>query len=367
MQGLQILPTSSVQGVTDDAPSSTIESRSDDLASSKVKGLADYESEIQVHLFRNERKFLPNADYMKCQVDINAKMRTILVDWLIEVHMKYRMRIETLYLAINIMDRYLAQIPIMRRRLQLVGLVALAIAAKFEEIDPPQTSDYIYITADNYPEEDILQMERHMLATLSFHISVPTAAHFVDLLHKFQVLGFDRTQHALVEHILNLGLLDIRMLQHTPSHVVCAALSLSNRLLKRNIVWAAIPEHECLPSGAVESWTVVEETAWYPDWYSNDDGGSLQPGTGFMITEKRTWNGLIFGFLEQPIRGWVPLGSGWTTLETFSPKGCACIEHLRQLLKADQEGNGGQFKACRKVFENKIAAQKGRQLQAWPS
>ena len=65
---------------------------------------------------------------MDRQNDINEKMRAILIDWLIEVHLKFRLVPETLYLCVNIIDRYCSVINVPRTKLQLVGVTALFLA-----------------------------------------------------------------------------------------------------------------------------------------------------------------------------------------------------------------------------------------------
>ena len=70
--------------------------------------------------------------YMTLQKDINASMRTILVDWLIEVQENFELFHETLYLAVKLTDRYLSQKDVKREYLQLVGATSMLIAAKFE-------------------------------------------------------------------------------------------------------------------------------------------------------------------------------------------------------------------------------------------
>lgn len=69
---------------------------------------------------------------MTLQKDINASMRTILVDWLIEVQENFELFHETLYLAVKLTDRYLSQKDVKREYLQLVGATSMLIAAKFE-------------------------------------------------------------------------------------------------------------------------------------------------------------------------------------------------------------------------------------------
>ena len=87
---------------------------------------------------------------MSAQTDINASMREILVDWLIEVHLKFKLLPETLYLTVNLIDRYLEKQNVLRNKLQLVGVTAMLIASKYEEIYPPIVTDFVYITDNAY-------------------------------------------------------------------------------------------------------------------------------------------------------------------------------------------------------------------------
>lgn len=195
----------------------------------------EYIADISEHLFCNEGKSLLSPGYMESQPGISKTMRTVLVDWLVDVHTKQRLRLETLHLSVNIVDRYLSKRPATRKSLQLVGVAAMLIASKFEEIEPPNLDFWVYITAKAFTEDDVINMECAMLAALGFQIMVPTAAHFLPLLQKAN--GCDHRHSALVEYLVELCLLDIRMLCYAPSHVVSAALLLSNKLLGRKQPW----------------------------------------------------------------------------------------------------------------------------------
>lgn len=200
-----------------------------------VQLVAEYEVEIDGQLFREELNFLPHPDYMDTQPDINARMRAILVDWLIEVHLKYRLRPETLYLAISIIDRYLTRMPVMRKRLQLVGVTAMFIASKFEEINPPEIQDFVYITDNAYTRDNLLQMECCMLTSLRFQLVSVTAFHFAD---RLQRINRCTSEHrSLSQYLVELSLVDIRMIRYPPSHLVAAALLLSNELVGRLPLW----------------------------------------------------------------------------------------------------------------------------------
>lgn len=94
------------------------------------------------------------------QTDINEKMRGILVDWIIEVHLRFKLLPETLFLTVNLIDRFLEKTEIMRTRLQLVAVSALLIASKYEEIYVPELKDFVFISDNAYTKEEIIDMER---------------------------------------------------------------------------------------------------------------------------------------------------------------------------------------------------------------
>lgn len=77
-------------------------------------------------------------------------MRAILIDWLVDVHLKFKLLPETLYITVSIIDRFLERIKVSKSRLQLVGVTALFIASKYEEIYPPELKDFVYITDRAY-------------------------------------------------------------------------------------------------------------------------------------------------------------------------------------------------------------------------
>ena len=124
------------------------------------------------------------------QNDINEKMRGILVDWLVDVHIKFKLRPETLFLTINLIDRYLEKVTVPRQKLQLVGVSSMLIACKYEEIYAPER---ISETTDK---------------------------------------GL-----WLAKYILELCLLDYKMLKYEPNMLASAGLYLSNKILRRSQSW----------------------------------------------------------------------------------------------------------------------------------
>jgi len=202
---------------------------------------SEYAADVFASLLDKERAFLPKPDYMDAQADLNGKMRAILIDWLVEVHMKYRLRPETMFLAVNIIDRYLSVRPVRRNKLQLLGVTAMFIAAKFEEIDPPKVKDFSYITEHTYSKKEILNMECSVLFALGYQISVPTAAHMLNRLQ--QANGCDAVHRSFVQYALELSLLDMKNMRYPPSMVVSAAVMMSNEYLGRQLVWPPAMVH----------------------------------------------------------------------------------------------------------------------------
>jgi cyclin B len=111
-------------------------------------------------------------------------MRAILVDWLIEVHYKFKLMPETLFLTVNLIDRYLEKCDVIRTKLQLVGVTAMLIACKYEEIYAPEVRDFVYITDKAYTREEILAMEFSMLSTLDFNVCSPSSFRFLERFSK---------------------------------------------------------------------------------------------------------------------------------------------------------------------------------------
>lgn len=141
----------------------------------------EYRLDILQYLREAETRNRPKFGYMRKQPDINHSMRTILVDWLVEVSEEYRLQSETLCLAVSYIDRFLSFMSVVRAKLQLVGTAAMFIAAKYEEIYPPDVAEFVYITDDTYTKKQVLRMEQLILKVLSFDLSVPTSLVFINV------------------------------------------------------------------------------------------------------------------------------------------------------------------------------------------
>ncbi|XP_015240040.1 PREDICTED: G2/mitotic-specific cyclin-B2-like [Cyprinodon variegatus] len=123
---------------------------------------SQYVRDIYAYLHLLEVQQDVRADYMK-GLEITPQMRAILVDWLVQVHSRFQLLQETLYLTVAILDRFLQVQPVSRRKLQLVGVTAMLVACKYEEMYSPEVGDFAYITDDAFSKPQILEMEQLVL------------------------------------------------------------------------------------------------------------------------------------------------------------------------------------------------------------
>ncbi|CAH8356741.1 unnamed protein product [Eruca vesicaria subsp. sativa] len=173
--------------------------------------------------------------YMQTQPEINEKMRSILVDWLVDVHAKFDLSPETLYLTINIIDRFLSMKVIPRRELQLLGVSALLIASKYEEIWPPQVNDLVYVTDNSYQSKQILVMEKTILGNLEWYLTVPTQ--YVFLARFIKAAVPDPEMENMVHFLAELGLMHYDTLKFCPSLLAASAVYTARCFLSKTPVW----------------------------------------------------------------------------------------------------------------------------------
>jgi len=198
-------------------------------------------------------------------------MRAILVDWLVEVHYKFKLQPGTLWLCINILDRFLEQMPTLRSDLQLVGVSSLLIACKFEEIYPPEVRDCVYITDYAYTREQVLAMEFKILKQLDYQICVPTGYHFLTRYLNF--MNAPDQLRNLTFYYAERNLQEYDMLSYRPHQFAAAALFAALNLRPEGVpppaagVWTVelaeltgYTEADLFPGAAVILKHVQEET-----------------------------------------------------------------------------------------------------------
>jgi cyclin B len=182
-------------------------------------------------------------DYMAQQFDISDKMRAILIDWLIEVHDKFELMNETLFLTVNLIDRFLSKQAVARKKLQLVGLVALLLACKYEEVSVPIVEDLVVISDKAYTRTDVLEMEKIMLSTLQFNMSLPTQYPFLKRFLK--AAQSDKKLEILASFLIELALVDYEMVRYPPSLLAATAVYTAQCTIHGFSEWNSTCEFHC--------------------------------------------------------------------------------------------------------------------------
>ncbi|KAL8483530.1 hypothetical protein ACS0TY_026279 [Phlomoides rotata] len=181
------------------------------------------------------------VDYMGSQPEITSNMRAILVDWLIQVHNKLRLMPETLYLTINILDRFLALQSVSTTELQLVGISSLLIASKYEKIWAPEVSELIKISSDN-TREPVLVMEKAILGKLEWYLTVPTP--YVFLIRYIKAAAADKEMENMAFFYAEVGLMSYSTVVHySPSELSAAAVYAARFTLNRSPFWSQTLQH----------------------------------------------------------------------------------------------------------------------------
>ncbi|KAL6527865.1 hypothetical protein OROMI_029676 [Orobanche minor] len=182
-------------------------------------------------------------DYMDSQPEINSKMRAILVDWLIEVHKKFELMPESLYLAVNIVDRFLSVKNVPRKELQLVGISSMLIACKYEEIWAPEVSDFIAISDNAYVREQVLLMEKAILGKLEWYLTVPTPYVFLVRYIKASVPKDDEMENMSFFYA-ELGLMNYStIIEYNHSKLSASAVYAARCTLNKSPLWTETLKH----------------------------------------------------------------------------------------------------------------------------
>ncbi|KAE8668652.1 putative cyclin-B3-1 [Hibiscus syriacus] len=207
--------------------------------------VSQYVDEIYEYYWISEAMNPSLENYMSKQTDITPHMRGILINWLIEVHLKFDLMQETLYLMVSLLDRYLSEVQIKKNEMQLVGLTALLLASKYEDFWHPRVKDLISVSAEAYTSEQMLKMEKLVLKSLKFRLNVPTPYVFMlrfikaaqsdtkvmDVWFQFEHLAF---------YLIELCLVEYEALKLKPSLLCASAIYLARCTLQMSPYWTPL-------------------------------------------------------------------------------------------------------------------------------
>jgi G2/mitotic-specific cyclin 3/4 len=191
----------------------------------------EYNAEIFEYMRILELRYVPDAGYMAHQPDITWRMRTLLLDWIVRVHDHCNMLPETLFLTVNYIDRFLSLKPVNEQKLQLVGLVAMFVASKYEEITCPSVKEIAYLADNEYTIDEILRAERYMINLFDFKMGWPGPMSFLRRSSKAD--DYDSDIRTLAKYLLELTVMEPRLVSAPASWLAAAAHCLALRVLAR--------------------------------------------------------------------------------------------------------------------------------------
>lgn len=205
--------------------------------------VAEYGDEIFEYMHSLEERMKPNAQYMDLQAEIQWSMRSVLMDWLVQVHNRFTLLPETLFLSVNYVDRFLSAKVVSLGKLQLVGATALFLAAKYEEINCPSVQEIVYMVDGAYTIDEVLKAERFMLSMLQFELGWPGPMSFLRRVSKAD--DYDVETRTLAKYFLEITIMDERFVGCTPSFLAAGAHCLARLMLKKGD-WVSVQTSESL-------------------------------------------------------------------------------------------------------------------------
>lgn len=193
----------------------------------------EYQDDILEHMLRMDQETMADVDSIDIQTEIQWFMRPYLLDFLVEAHSAFQLMPETLFLTINLLDRYCSKRVVYKRHYQLVGCAALLIAAKYgdKKEKVPTIKELKSMCCSLYDDDMFLQMEWHVLSTLSWAIGHPTVDNFVQMATKDGV--YDPEVENMTLYILEIALYHRDFVSKRSSTLALSALALARHLLSR--------------------------------------------------------------------------------------------------------------------------------------
>ncbi|EJW04652.1 hypothetical protein EDEG_01143 [Edhazardia aedis USNM 41457] len=173
-----------------------------------ISSYQPYFADTMSHFFLTESFYLENvANIPLIQNDVTFHMRCLLIDWLIEVHYKLMFVQETLYLTINIIDRFLGSYEVPKNKLQLLGVTSLFVACKYEEVAPPNIETFISLCDTDCKE--LWLVERYVLQKLDYTLDMPSPLNFIRVLSKAD--NYNEEVRLMAKYLLEITFFDLKL------------------------------------------------------------------------------------------------------------------------------------------------------------
>ncbi|KAJ2906597.1 putative G2/mitotic-specific cyclin [Zalerion maritima] len=190
----------------------------------------EYADDIFAYMIERENELKPDAFYMDTQTELRWSMRSVLIDWVVQVHARFHLYPETLHLTVNLIDRFLSKKAVSLGKLQLVGATALLIASKYEEVNVPSVREIVYMVDEGYQAEEILKAEKYMSNLLDWQLGYPSPLNFLRRTSKAD--EYEEKIRTVAKYLIEVAMMDERFVACGSSLVAAGAHCMARYLLR---------------------------------------------------------------------------------------------------------------------------------------
>ena len=190
---------------------------------------------LEEDYFLNKKKYI-NPFYLENEKsELSPEMRTVAVDWLVLIHHKiFKFKENTLFLTIQIFDRYLSIANLSVEKTELLLLTSFMLASKYNEIDYVNMQETLQLSQNKFTKEQIIAMESEILSKLNFEVLAPTMCEYFKLFASYLNLSEEKINHGF--YILNIALVDFHMLEHPNFMLALAVIKLITKKVNKTMI-----------------------------------------------------------------------------------------------------------------------------------
>ncbi|KAL3102368.1 hypothetical protein niasHT_029793 [Heterodera trifolii] len=309
-----------------------------------------YDADIYRWHLHRERAQCRARNYIPLQSDITEAMRSVLVDWCVDVVTEFELCPATFFLTVSLTDRTLSRVDCPRDKLQLLGAAAVLTASKMHEIFPPTIKDIVHATDDCYTDTQVLRMEKIILKATDFSLGFPLADTFAEFFDYFAPTPLTDVQRHMMWYLLELSTLHYSSVyRHLPSRLAAAAF-----------VIAAACHPTTAPTTTTATKTPLGETvaqqkqnvpvAKQKRKNGDENATELAPPTSALLSSSATAEEQQQKEKEEPFKKWEPMEQKTKILRT------ELTEPVKTLLKIHRQACAStpdtKLKAVRKKFSD---------------
>ena len=195
----------------------------------------EYDLEIYRFLRKAEHERLPSPTLLESQSTITPNMRSMVIDWIVNIHSSGRLHSETLHLTVNIMDRYLSTTDLPKSDFQKLACAAIFIAAKNCEAYPLVPEDLVDVAGHSFTLKSLLRMETDVLVAIDYRVD--TILPIVFIKRFLRISARDSIVAMLAHFMSEIALLDAHFIGMVPSKLAAAIVLLALTLKYEDYKW----------------------------------------------------------------------------------------------------------------------------------